>query len=245
VRPSRTAPTPRWRSTAQLLSRPSAPGGEAPIADALLVAYAGVYVQPPSESVVSPNGDGVGEQATLSYRVARQSTVSVSLVGPGGATAYSFSGAVAPGTYPVTWNGRLPDGTPGPEGTWHFTASATDDLGRQSTDDRIVGLNLTLGFPKTVGTALAVPRKSPRAVATFNVTRAAEVTARIETPSGGVVQTLPAAHVEPGAFTVAWDGLSARRGAVYSGQYVARASATNELGTVELTAPFTVRRLGS
>jgi hypothetical protein len=229
----------------QLLSRPSAPGGEAPIADALLVAYAGVVVQPSSEGVVSPNGDGVAEETTLSYRVARQSNVTASLVGPGGATAYSFSGAQAPGTYPIAWNGRLPDGSPAPEGIWHFTVAGTDDLGRQSTDDRTVGLNLTLGFPKSVATPLSVPRRTPRAVATFTVTRAADVTVRIETPSGGVVQTLPAVHVDPGTFAVAWDGLSARRGTVYSGQYVARASASNELGTVDLTAPFTVRRAGT
>jgi hypothetical protein len=226
----------------QLLSRPLAPGGGEPVAEGLFVAYSGVYAPPPTEPVLSPNQDGAADQVTLAYRVTRASTVNVSLTGPAGATAYSSSGPVAAGTYPLTWNGLLPDGSAAPEGSWRWALSATDDLGRQSTTDRTVGLNLTLGFPKTVGGALAVPRKTPRAVASFSVTRAADVTTQIETPSGAVVQTLAKVHVEPGTLVVSWDGVSASKGVVYSGRYVARAIATNELGTVELTAPFNVRR---
>ncbi len=227
----------------QLLSKPSGKGGEAPTSEGLLIEYAGVYAPLPSPSVISPNGDGVAESAALGFRVVRPSTVTVALTGPGGASAYAFSGQVAPGTTPFVWNGMLPDGSPAPEGTWHWLVTATDDLGRQSTIDRSFSVNDTLGFPKPAGDALTVPRASARAVATFTLTRPATVTARIETPTGAVVRTIGKTQAQPGTFTVSWDGVADSGGVVYSGRYVARVSAANELGTVDLTEPFTVRRV--
>src|SRR5207253_10151998 len=46
----------------QLLNRPSDPDGERSVAEALLVAYSGVYAPPASEPVLSPNGDGVANR---------------------------------------------------------------------------------------------------------------------------------------------------------------------------------------
>lgn len=226
-----------------LLSR--APrGGELPIADALLVSYAGVYAPAPSEAVLSPNGDNVGEVEALAYTLVRPSTVSAQLVGPGGVTVSLFAGQQQAGTYPFTWNGTTPDGARYPEGTWRFVVSATDDLGRSSTAERAFSLNLTLGYAKANG-PLVVPRARPRTVALFALTHAATVTSRIETRSGVVLRTLARRSYEPGSVAVAWDGATASGAVVYSGSYVARVIATNELGTVDLTAPFTVRRVAA
>src|SRR5256885_9486265 len=49
-------------------------GGPPPLADALLVEYAGVVASPPSFPVVSPNGDGVAETESFTYKVVRPST---------------------------------------------------------------------------------------------------------------------------------------------------------------------------
>jgi hypothetical protein len=154
-----------------------------------------------------------------------------------------FSGQDQPGTYPFTWNGTTPEGARYPEGKWRFVVSATDDLGRASTIGRGFSLNLTLGFAKADGGTLVVPRARPRVVAFFALTHAATVTSQIETRSGVVLRTLGRKSYEPGSVQVAWDGVTTTGGIVYSGRYVARVRATNELGTVELTAPFTVRRL--
>ena len=43
----------------QVLNTPS--GVERPVSEALLMAYAGVHAPLPTETVVSPNGDGVAE----------------------------------------------------------------------------------------------------------------------------------------------------------------------------------------
>src|SRR5204863_8651530 len=52
----------------QLLNRPSDPGGARQVADGLFVFYYGVHAPPPSQPVLSPNGDGVAETQSLSYK---------------------------------------------------------------------------------------------------------------------------------------------------------------------------------
>ena len=51
------------------------------------------------------------------------------------------------------------------------------------------------------------------------------------------------ATTQPGEQTILWDGRGANRKAVAGGRYTARVTATNELGVVYLTQPFTVRRI--
>jgi hypothetical protein len=225
----------------RLLNSPAAP--ERAIADALLVLYGGVYVPPPAEQVLSPNGDGIADQQHLAYRVVRPSRVTASLIGPDGVPRYGFSGQQAPATYPLDWPGTKPDGTPEVEGRWRWDVSATDDAGQASSTERTFQLNRTLGFPAVVAPALAVPRAASRAVVTFKLTRAATVTARIKTVTGVVLRTLPRERVGAGDLQVAWDGLTDDRAVVYSGRYVAEVTATNELGSVTLGATFSARRL--
>lgn len=226
-----------------LLSRPSDSGGERAVADALLVTYAGVYAPPPLEPVLSPNGDGVAERQHLVYKVVRPSTVTANLVGPDGVARFTFSGPVAPGTYPLDWPGTRPDGSPEVEGRWHWVVQAVDDLSQSSSVDQGFSLNRTLGFARPVPPALGVPRAVPRAVATFKLTRPATVTTRIETVSGVVLATFAKQQLGAGDVEAAWDGRTTAGAVVYSGRYVARAIAENELGAAELTATFSVRRL--
>ena len=70
-------PTSGMAFDGHLLSTPAG-GREQPVADALLVEYAGVYASPPSAPAVSPNGDGVAETETFTYKVVRPSTVTSS-----------------------------------------------------------------------------------------------------------------------------------------------------------------------
>src|SRR5262245_16241460 len=71
----------------KLLNSPSDTGGERAVADGLFVFYYGVQAPAPSVQVLSPNGDGVAETQALSFKIVRPSTVTASLVGPGGVTA--------------------------------------------------------------------------------------------------------------------------------------------------------------
>ena len=225
----------------RLLSRRVGP--ERPIADALIVAYTGVYVPQPLEAVLSPNGDGIAERQRLSYKIVRPSTVTAGLVGPDGVPRVSFSGPLPAGTYPLDWSGTTGDGMPEVEGRWRWLVSATDDRGQTSSGGRTFDLNRTLGFPDPVGPALAVPRGAPRAVASFGLTRAATVVSRIETASGVVLRSLPKQHATTGDLQVSWDGVTDSGAEVFTGRYVAEVTATNELGSVTLRATFSVRRL--
>jgi hypothetical protein len=224
-----------------LLSRPA--GAESPVSEALLVEYAGVYTPLPVAPVLSPNGDGVAEKEQLAYRVVRPSAVSANLIGPDGVARLTFSGPEQPGTYPVDWSGLKPDGTPDAEGTYRWVVSATDDLGRMSTFERRFSLNLTLGFAKPAASTIPVPGTAARTVATFTLTRPATVTARIDTLSGVLLRTIGRFTAPAGPLNVAWDGRTDSGAVVYSGRYVAHVIADNELGTVDLSTAFTVRRV--
>ncbi len=223
-----------------LLSTPE--GTEQPLADALLLEYAGVYAALPSAPVVSPNSDGVAENETFTYKVVRPSSVTVQLRGPDGVFRVNQQSQLQPGTYTLPWNARKANGTPEQEGAWAFIVSATDDLGRASSMERDFTLDLTLGSPAPVSPALAVPRAKPRGVAIFQLTRRARVTERIETTGGAVVRKLGTVTTGPGALTVAWDGKVASGASVYSAKYVAHVTAQSSIGTSDLSATFTVRR---
>ena len=87
----------------QLLAGPPSDGREIAVSDALIVGYTGVYVPPPAEPVLSPNGDGVDETQVLSYQDRRaRRRCRRSLVGPDGTTIPLDSGARTPGTYRFT-----------------------------------------------------------------------------------------------------------------------------------------------
>jgi Phosphodiester glycosidase/FlgD Ig-like domain len=222
------------------LSRPS--GAERPIGDALIVAYGGVYLPPPLEPVLAPNGDGVAEGQRLAYKLVRPSNVTVNLIGPDSVPRYTYAGPAAPTTVFYDWNGLKPDGSPELEGRWRWVVTATDNTGLSSSGERGFTLNRTLGFATAVPPTLAVPRPQPRSVATFKLTRPATITARIKTASGVVVRTLPKAPSSGGDYQVLWDGRTDSGAVVYSGRYLAEVTATNELGAVTLGAKFSVRR---
>jgi hypothetical protein len=225
----------------QLLNRPSDPSGERAISEALLVSYAGVYAPPPSEPVLSPNGDGVGDREQLSYKIVRPSTVTAKIVGADGVARFTQSGPQAPGTYKFSLTGTKTDGTVDAEGRWHWLVTAVDDLGRQSSSDQPFWVNNTLGslrVPRTV--RVRVGRRLT--LGTFTLTRSATVTTRVESTNGVVVRKLGSAKIGAGTAGVRWDGRDRRGNLVYGGRYVLRVSAQNQFGPTDLTQAFLAHR---
>lgn len=229
----------------KLLNRPSDPSGERAVAEALLIEYAGVYEPPPANPAVSPNGDNVDETQSLSYKVVRPSTVQAVLVAPDKTTRVVDSGARTPGTYTFTWNGKTADGTLEPEGTWRFTVTATDDLGRQSTADRTFGLNNTVGFLSASPATLPLRANGTKLTASFTLIRAAKVSVTIETAKGIVVKTILNGSVPAGPYALTWAGKDGSGRLAFGGAYRVHVQANNELGTVDLYAPFAARRVAS
>jgi len=227
----------------KLLNRPSDRGGERPVSNALQLMYYGVY-SPTPEAVVSPNGDGYGEkQRELSYKVVRPSNVTATLVAPGGAVAFTQTLLQQPGTYPVAFPPASADPTveppPPAEGRWRLEVTATDDLARTSTTTQQFTVNNTLGFAKLSRRSLIVRVRGKQTIsAGVTLTRAARVTATVETKSGVQVATIAVRRLPAGRFAAAWRGTT--RGGkflVYGGMYVVRFRATNELGAVDAVTP--------
>jgi flagellar hook assembly protein FlgD len=224
----------------QVLNRPS-DGGERLVSEAMLVSYYGVYAPQPEPSF-SPNGDGAGDKQELSYKVVRPSTVSATLVGPGGAGRTIDEGSRRPGIYKFDWSGKA-NGASEPEGRWKLTVNSVDNQGMQSTAERTFSLNNSLGFI-TVQPLNAVVRKNRggRVAIGFQLTRAARVNVSITSKTGQVVRTIRNANAPAGRVIAYWDGRYPNKRVVFSGTYVARVTATNSAGTAELNRAFRVRR---
>jgi hypothetical protein len=228
----------------KLLNRPSDRGGERPVSTALQLMYYGVY-SPAPEAVISPNGDGFAEkQRELTYKVVRPSNVTASLVAPGGAVAYTETLLREPGTYPVAFPPAPTDPTvvepaPPAEGRWRLEVTATDDLARTSTTTQTFAVNNTLGFARLSRRSLVVRVRGKQTIsAGVTLTRAARLTATVETKTGVQVATIAVRRLPAGRFAASWRGTT--RGGkflVYGGMYVVRFRATNELGRVDVVTP--------
>ncbi len=242
----------------KVLNSPS-DGRERPVPTALMLQYYGVFAPPPLETVVSPNGDGVAETQKLSYKIVRPSIVTATLVAPDGSIAWQEADvARSPGTVGVAFPPVPPpppppsEGVPPPpptppllpaEGRWALTIAVLDDQGLRSTTTRRFTVNSTLASLRVAPLRVVVRPTGGRADIRWAQARAARVKVTIETPGGVVVRTVTNASSAPGELSVTWDGRGANRKPVAGGAYVARVTATNELGAVSLTQPLTVRRV--
>ena len=227
---------------AKLLNRPSDRGGERDVSNGLFVFYTGVYVAPPAEEILSPNGDGVGETQTLAYKVVRASRVEAKLLGPGGIVRTLDAADKAPGTYRFSWNGTGSTGTQEREGRWRFSVTARDDQGRTSSATRMFSLDRTLSSLTVAPALVEVPRGALRA--SFTLARPARVTARVETVGGVIVGVVARRSLGAGRQTIVWNGRLGGRRLPNTGRYVLRIQAASGVGRAELAAPFAVRRVG-
>ena len=228
-----------------LLNRPSDAGRERPVSEGLFVLYSGVYAAPPAEPVVSPNGDGVGEVQALSYKLVRPARVTVRLVAPDREVRVLDQGEKAPGVYRLTWSAAEAEGGGEPEGDWRLSVGAVDDLGRSSSAERAFSVNRTLAALRVAPTLLRVGPAGARLRATFTLARRARVTATVETMTGATVALAARRTLPAGAQTLEWNGRVGRRSLLHSGRYVLRIAASNEIGRVDLTAPFVARRVAA
>jgi len=220
-----------------LLTRPAAKT-EPPISDALVLSYNGVYAAPPSADVVSPNGDGVDDSESFTYKLVAPAQVTAALTGPGGAQVTLAQDSEQPGLHTLAWNGQ-----PSVEGQWSFGVTAVDAQGRTTTATRPFLLDNTLGMLQATPSNAHIAPKTPGVVAaTFQLVHAAKVTTTIETRTGIVLATLLNKQLQPGAQRVLWNGRLWTGALAFTGAYQVRVVAANSIGTVSLTAPFVARR---
>jgi hypothetical protein len=227
-----------------LLNRPSSGGREAEVSEGVFVLYEGAYAAPPKEPVLSPNGDAVAETQAFSYKLVRPSHVVVRLVGPGRVERILEEADKAAGTYPLAWNGSTPQGAPEAEGNWRLSVNATDDLARASTAERVFSLNRTLASLSVAPRFFRVRPRGTTLRATFTLSRPSTVLVRVETPTGAVIANVTRGRLAAGTRTIRWAGRAGRT-LVHTGRYVLRVVATNSVGRMDLSQPFTARRVAS
>jgi Phosphodiester glycosidase len=229
----------------KLLNRPSDPGGERPVAETLAVLYTGVYAPQPTYPVVSPNGDGIAERQQLSYKVVSPSTVTASLVGPGGTTAFTQTDARVPGIYTFTWPSaaKRRRTQADPLGRWRWVVSAEDNRGRTSSVERAFWLNDTLGYMQVAPRSVRLrARRRNAIVARFKLAYTARVTPSIWTTYGVLIRRLPSRTLAPGTRAITWNGRFQNGRLAYRGTYVFKVFAQNAFGPVDLNQRFGIRR---
>ena len=225
----------------KLLNSPSDPGGERAVADGLFVFYYGVHAPPPTQPVLSPNGDGFAETESLSYKLVRPSTVTASVIGPDRVPRQTQTGQREPGLYKVTWDGRTPQGGPEREGRWRWVINAVDDQGQQSQVERLFYLNNTLGYLRVRPTRVVVRRRGGNLRVGFRLAHPAVVTVTIQTARGATVRTIRR-RLRTGQTSIRWNGRYGNGVRAFSGRYVARVQTANAFGRAELKRNFLVRR---
>jgi hypothetical protein len=137
-----------------------------------------------------------------------------------------------------------PPAGPPAEGRWRLEVSATDDLGRASQAAQSFTVDNTLGSLSVTPARLVLRAGAgQRLTISAELTRAASLTAIVQTRAGARVRVLKARADGPGPVTLEWDGkILGGRLFAYRGAYVVRLRVRSEIGVTELSAPFTVQR---
>lgn len=237
-----------------VLSTPSDAAGERPVADALMLAYGGVYVLPAAERTGPVTPQAVAEEVTLAYKVVRPSLVTVTLTAPDGSVALEETGDRVPGRYAVALPGagRVPLGRAGAagddgpmQGRWQLAVSATDDLGQVSRMSGSVVVNRTVSGLTTEPRRLLVPPGGRDARIVWDQTARGFVTVTVEGRGGAVVRTLARQRFEPGRAVLSWNGLDRRGKRVPGGVYRVRVVSKNAYGVLEVVQKLPVRQVPS
>jgi flagellar hook assembly protein FlgD len=160
--------------------------------------------------------------------------VTAQLVGPDGVPHVLEAAARRdPGSY------TFPVSAFDAEGTWRWQVSATDDLERVSSIER------TFRYDTTLQSVTAPRLATGSASVSLTLARAAKVLLRIETRGGVVVATVPARSLAAGSSSIVWNGLLGTHTRAPSGGYVAHVFATSDVGTSDLSASFSFRRVAA
>ncbi|HKA26961.1 MAG TPA: N-acetylmuramoyl-L-alanine amidase [Gaiellaceae bacterium] len=187
-------------------------------------------------SVVSPNGDGVGDAARITYILSESAPVTITLEDSGGHTLSTLSSGVADhGSHSFLWN-RVTV----PDGRYAIAVTAGSPTGKHVTSRVTVYVDRTVSQPK-----LSAPALSPNGDGRFDTTAlsfrlnvGAQV--RVELWRGSkLVGTVMTQTLGVGPAQVTWDGtLAGKR--VADGSYQLVLKVKDTLTTVTQSFPVVV-----
>ncbi|MDX6506550.1 MAG: hypothetical protein QOG06_1194 [Gaiellaceae bacterium] len=181
-------------------------------------------------TIVSPNGDGRGDDAKVAYRLSTAATVTATVQDAlGSAVGTLFSGPRAAGKQELTWS---PDALP--DGRYRLAVTATA-AGKQVQSSSRFWVDRTLA-----GTSVDTPVISPNGDGTldavalsFSLLNPAHVKVQVLRGTR-IVSSLAEQDFAPGTQQLSWDG-----GGLADGRYTVAVRATDSL--LDVTQSATVR----
>jgi hypothetical protein len=183
---------------------------------------------------VSPNGDGVADQSTITYSLTSPANVAVKVRNDQGVELVTLSKAWRrAGEHAVTFDaGALPDGI------YHVEVAATGSGGRQAMTSTQIAVTRTLGSVHATRTAFSpnLDGRADRIAFSFELTAPAQVRLRI-LKDGKWVATPFTGPLETGSRKLEWDGTK-RFGRLLDGGYEAVVEATDAVATATVALPF-------
>jgi hypothetical protein len=191
-------------------------------------------------AAVTPNGDGIDDQTTISYTLGAPATVTAALLDPVGttvATLFSEPRSAGEQQFLLTAENVA-------DGTYTLVVTATAG-GRTVTGRTTVLVNRTLSAFAAARTSFS-PNGDGRLDTlsfTFALAQPANVRLRILRDGKWVATPVVTTPLGPGPQTLAWNG-SKRIGTAADGLYQAELSATDVVGTVTQVVTIALDRTG-
>lgn len=211
------------------------------VANGLFLHYYGIYAPAANGTVLSPNGDGVGDRKTLTAKIVRRSEVRLRLRRPDGSVAWSSQAVEEPG-----WLRRTVSSPGMAEGLWRWEVQAVESgTGRVTEMQRAFRVNKTIGHLRLSRQRMWVkPRRGGRLGVSVVLTRRARLQVLVLGPGGKVRRALFRGERGPGDHSWRWNGKTGAGKVVDPGTYAVRVTARNQLGAVTLRRSFRVLHTG-
>jgi hypothetical protein len=179
------AAVPDGRYLLEVTAKPVS--GAASTQSVQVVVYRSLSGYSVASPLVSPNGDGVNDNAVVGFNLARPVSVQIVLQRAGAPVATIFSGQLGAGPQSIVWSGTS-NGLRVPDGTYDVVTTASDAVGAVS-----------FSAPLTVDTTAPVLTLLDAAGLRFQLSEPATVSLTVN--GQPIVQAEPA-----GAFSILWLG---------------------------------------
>jgi flagellar hook assembly protein FlgD len=193
--------------------------------------------------VISPNGDGVGEGATVSYSLSTRASVNAEVFDSSARLVRTLATAQAyrTGTKSLTWSGTDSVDDRVPDGEYRIRLTATAP-GQRVVATRKVVVDRTLGHLAVAPAAFSpnADGRADTATISFRLARRADVRVRIMDGDRVVKHVRRLGSLPKGPASFVWNGKAKRGHETEDGVYRAQVDATTALGTRTLSAAVVV-----
>ncbi len=194
--------------------------------------------------VITPNGDGAGDVASLPYTTSEPGYVDIRVANATGTTVRSRTFVTPSGAGTATWDGGNYLGAAVPDGTYTLTATPRDFAGNRGPAVTRSVIVYTTIASFTTSSSLFYPQDhdalAPSILTTFVLKRAATVTYVVTNAAGAVVLSrFVGRALAAGTYAFAWKGLDQTGATLPAGAYALRLSATDGTASMGLVRSVT------